>query len=38
MFAILVSQGMNTTLSLSVKAYSISVIGTHDCLGTMLGQ
>ena len=38
MFAILVSQGMNAILSLSVNAYSISVIVTQDCLGTMLGQ
>ena len=29
---------MNTTLSLSVMACSIFVIGTLHCLGTMLGQ
>ena len=38
MSATLASLAMNTTLSLSVMACSIFVIGTLHCLGTMLGQ
>ena len=38
MSAILVSQAMNTTLSLSVEACSTSVINTQGCLDTMLRQ
>ena len=38
MSAILVSQAMNTTLSLSVEVCSTFVIDTLDYLGYMLGQ
>ena len=36
MFAILLSQGRNTTLSLSVEACSTFVIDSQDCLDTSM--